>query len=448
MCGITGFYPKKKQSADFNVLKGIAAINDERGKDNSGISIGDVFYERCDTNKYIRDLIVKFKKDIAGLDLVEKPWIMHTRSASAKTKQKATHAHPFYWEYVNEVGEKIDYFYGCHNGFVSNTVDIHKKYLLDTNMRKNYASAYDVDSEILLDAIYCNLYDEEIVKNILRDYTGNAALVFYTANSFFVWKGASNNVEERPLYFVETKAGWYFSSIEASLSMYFDNVKAVPNNTLMVFEDNKFVKSVEIPRVFTVKTYHGNNYNHVNHAHMLPEGGKAREAVSTWLFLSGTTGIWTTTVKSDKDSIINGGLTGDYWIDNPIKDSFIFDSYSKKNDTPIFFYHGVPSKKKGLDVSSLIAMLQIAQTQEAITNMVAKFHDEISDFMVGFVPYRINGVLAGFIIKINNQVMILEEGFHYTVCTLGRVVKLIHRAGGRVYMDISHKLAENLELQN
>jgi len=180
----------------------------------------------------------------------------------------------------------------------------------------------------------------------------------------------------------------------------------------------------------------------------LPEGGKPKDPVSTWLFLSASTGLWTATSRPEKDSIINGGLTGEFWIDNPIKDSTVFDSFSKKNDTPIFFYHGVPSKKKGLDVMTLIAMLQMAQTQEAIDKMVAKFKDDIGDFMVGFVPYRIEGKLAGFIIKINNEVMILEEGFHYTVYTLGRVVKLVHKSEGRVFMDISHKVATNLELQN
>ena len=43
MCGITAFYPKLKKAANVGALKAISSINDERGKDNSGISIGNSY---------------------------------------------------------------------------------------------------------------------------------------------------------------------------------------------------------------------------------------------------------------------------------------------------------------------------------------------------------------------------------------------------------------------
>lgn len=433
MCGITAFYPKKRQKADFNILKGVAAINDERGKDNSGISIGDIFYERCDTNKYIRDLIAKFKTTISELNLVDQPWIMHTRSSSNKLKQKATHAHPFHWFYRGDNDEKVNYFYGCHNGFISNTIDLHKKYLLDTGMRKNTSYQYDVDSEVILDAICCNIEDEQTVCDILKDYTGNAALVFYRKDEFYAWKGASNNTEERPLYYVETKAGWYFSSIEASLSMYFDNVKLVPHNTLLIFRDGKFVKEILIPRKFVAKTVHFGHSANMNMAHLSAEGGRttAKAATPIWTFISDV-GQWCfyggTGVTKTKEP-----LEGHFWIDDPIVDSCIYTAYSSKADSPIHFYKGVAMRKDNPAAQVAISLLQTATTEEGITNVFDMCKDEIKDFIVAFVPFYIKNVLSGFIVNIDGEPTIVPKGKKYVIDNFGKRVSLSLKPVPRVY---------------
>ena len=426
MCGITGFYPKKKQKADFNILKGIAAINDERGKDNSGISIGDIFYERCDTNKYIRDLISKFKTDISELNLADQPWIMHTRSSSIKSKQKAVHAHPFNWEYTNDAGEKVDYFYGCHNGFISNTIELHKKYLLDTGARTNTSYQYEVDSEVILDAIVCNIHKEEAIHNILRDYTGNAALIFYREREFWAWKGANNNVEERPLYYVETRAGWYFSSIESSLSMYFDGVKEVPNNTLLVFKDGKFVKDVLIPRAFTPKvsthsTYYGAN---MNTSHLAPEGTKPAAKISTpvWTFLKDN-GLWSS--YSDSTRGAKGEpLQGLFWVDDPINETCVYTGHTSRADSTIHFFNGVAMMKDSVPAQVAITLMQTAQTMEAALGAIELCKEEIKAFIIGFVPFYVKNVLAGFVVDLNGELLVVPEGKKYRITILGKEVRV------------------------
>ena len=99
-----------------------------------------------------------------------------------------------------------------------------------------------IDSEILLEIIYTS-------KNfkVLSDYNGGAALLFTSINEpnvIYAFHGASSEtkngalIEERPLYYVETKEGWYFCSIKSSstsrISPISCNVKPVPVVTIYI----------------------------------------------------------------------------------------------------------------------------------------------------------------------------------------------------------------------
>jgi len=243
MCGITAFYPKKGKTPNIDILKAISSLNDTRGGDNSGISIGNDYFKKSDIHRLIIQLWNAEKTNISKIDSAGKPWILHTRSSSNKTKLLERHAHPFKWE-----DKSSGYYYiGCHNGYISNTDEIYKKFIQEH--RNNEKDTSEVDSETLLDAILCNSESEDKIKEILKFYRGNAALVIYDNTQFRVWKGASSNKEERPLYYAETKEGWYFSSLEYSLKLYFDKVEMVPHNTMLIFENHKLKDQYTVERI-------------------------------------------------------------------------------------------------------------------------------------------------------------------------------------------------------
>ena len=251
MCGIVAFFPKTNQKVDLNKLIMLALGNEERGKDNAGIAIGNIYYDKSDGGIDAKNFLVGRLTEIRKLDLTNQNVIFHTRSASNKLNLKKDSAHPFKW-----ITEGSDYhFVGCHNGKVENTHDILEKHI-KTNTFNTLAKHidYNVDSEYILHALQiCGTdYDD-----ILSSYRGNAALAFYDNKHFNIWKGANNNVEERPLYYSESEEGWYISSIGVLLELINGegNVVKVQNNELITFANNSFTSRI-IPRNVAPVVYH------------------------------------------------------------------------------------------------------------------------------------------------------------------------------------------------
>jgi len=257
MCGIVGFYPKKDKSVDLNKLIILALGNEERGKDNAGIAIGNVYYDKSDGGIDAKNFLVTRLEKIKEIDLTNQNVIFHTRSASNKLNLKKDSAHPFKWA-AEETGY---HFVGCHNGKIENTHDILEKHI-KTNPFNTLAKHidYNVDSEYILHALQISGIDYD---DILSSYKGNAALAFYDNKSFNIWKGANNNVEERPLYYSETEEGWYVSSIGVLLELINGegNVVKVQNNELITFANNSFTsriipRNIAIPVVHTYANHH------------------------------------------------------------------------------------------------------------------------------------------------------------------------------------------------
>lgn len=262
MCGLAGFYPKKNKKVDLNVIRILATLNEERGKHSCGISIGS--YRKAGINKeaVAKHFLINNHKEIIENDFLNKPVIFHTRHATIGAHNDYN-AHPFIWYPINKKAS-YDHFCFAHNGVISNTLELKNKFCEDYDK-----SLFDIDSHYLGLSVYNKRFVKDGLKNVLETYSGNAAFLAYDNNTFFAWKGAGNNIEERPLYYVETSAGWYFCSLEDSLKFalpqYTDDVQEVANNTLLKFSNNKLLEEVLIPRTFEVKAQvskvHKGNYN-------------------------------------------------------------------------------------------------------------------------------------------------------------------------------------------
>ncbi len=247
MCGLVGFYPKKNKQVDLSKLYPLWVLNEERGTHSCGIAFGPNREVGVFNSSKARDLISSTHSKIIATNLVNQPIICHTRHATngAHTEKNA---HPFRWHRTTE----DNFFMFAHNGVIRSLYDFKKT----LGMHRHTESLMEIDSQVLGLAMYdayTNLLTE---KEILTQYEGNAAFLCYDSNNVFkAWKGANNEVEERPLYYVETKDGWYFCSIELSLSLVFlQKAIEVPDNTLITFSNNKLQSSVVYKRAIQAVT--------------------------------------------------------------------------------------------------------------------------------------------------------------------------------------------------
>ena len=147
----------------------------------------------------------------------------------------------------------------AHNGSVTNDWDLFKKYVQPYTEKAKYVDYIDTRVFVHAFANAMCYKEESKILEILKDYKGAAAFLFYTNTHFYVWKGAAGNVEERPMYYVETKEGWYFHSISSILEIAFNQTPTeVGNNTLLTFTQSGIVDTTVIPRAKPpVTTYYG-----------------------------------------------------------------------------------------------------------------------------------------------------------------------------------------------
>lgn len=235
-CGLVGFYPKKNKKVDLSKLYALWMINEERGTHSCGISYGQERIVGINTKAKATSLIKDIYKDMMTKDLINKPIICHTRHATSGVHNDYN-SHPFMWFRKVET----NYFMFAHNGVIKNLYDLKKT----LGMSRHKEDMMVIDSHVLGLAMYdsfVNLLSEE---EILTQYEGNAAFICYNSDNIFkVWKGANNNIEERPLHYVETKDGWYFCSIDTSLqNIFLTEPISVENNTLITFKNHKLVDS-------------------------------------------------------------------------------------------------------------------------------------------------------------------------------------------------------------
>lgn len=228
-CGLMGFYPKRGKKCDYKALFLLGCLNENRGTDSCGITIG---YDRIIGIKgesVARDFLMVNEKEIKKKLAINKPVIFHTRKSTYGT-HTVSNAHPFIWHTKNA---KKDYFAFAHNGTLTSYKELIKTYKIEQDEK-----LVGIDSHVLGLGMYSAIRGYIDEKDIVQKYEGDAAFLCYDEKIFKAWRGAENEVEERPLWMLETEDGWYFHSQPVALYMVFGKSgQSLNNNELITFED-------------------------------------------------------------------------------------------------------------------------------------------------------------------------------------------------------------------
>ena len=259
-CGIYGFSLKHRGNralalANFKIL---GLYNIERGKDSCGVCIdGKIKKSILEFDDFIRDNYLgnTFKSCVV---------LGHNRAGSAGYKKTIEEAHPFL---IN------DNLIFTHNGTIRNTADLCKKYSV---VEKDF----NVDSKLLGTLLYTE------GEKVLENYKGFAALAYTKLDeedTLYLYHGSSknyktgNSVEERPLYFLETKDAIYYSSLENSLKAIKtsekEEVQNLNYNKIFKIVNGEFLldETIDIDReeanvdTYTTNNYSPQRYNHYTH---------------------------------------------------------------------------------------------------------------------------------------------------------------------------------------
>lgn len=239
MCGIFGVALKKGASHRLAMQKFriLGLYNIPRGKDASGIFVDGEIIKGIGLTGEFDDFISK--EQIIPIPKVNGVVIGHVRQGSPGYKKTIEEAHPFL------IDEDLIF---SHNGTIRNVDELCNKYELTK-------SDFSVDSKVLGTALNRNGV------SVLEEYTGAAALA-YTYKSkpdvLYLYHGKSKEykhaqaIEERPLWFMKTKEGIYYSSLENSLKAIRESDTEIPcnlkYNTVFTIENGQFVHSEEIER--------------------------------------------------------------------------------------------------------------------------------------------------------------------------------------------------------
>lgn len=239
-CGMAGFSPKAGLTYEgfkkaFINMKILGIYNQSRGVHGCGIYINGKITKGVDKEKLWKDFLSNNALEIVPKRSNALPIIVHCRQATIGS-HTPENTHPL------SIENKIL----AHNGTISNIQELQKKY-------GEKSPTGTVDSFILGNLLLSQGY------HILEEYIGYAALIFTYQNSdkLYVYRGESKQYkdgkleEERPLYYLKTKEGIYFSSMQNSLeAISFDKsdvLDIVPANEVWQVKDGDFHK-----KVFTV----------------------------------------------------------------------------------------------------------------------------------------------------------------------------------------------------
>lgn len=233
-CGIFAFSGKKDLSNEekrtaFMKFKMLGLYNQSRGVHGTGIYINGEVIKNAGPNKLFNDFIANnvFEEMTDNHTLIG-----HCRQMSRGAQTEAN-THPF----------KInDDLVGVHNGTIDNIWDLCK----EAGIVRNFS---ETDSLALFEIIQKDGID------VLEKYKGGAALIWTRVeedNVLYVFHGASKTYRaqtepavERPLFFLETSEGVYFSSLESSLlavrNSDEDIVYELPTNVVYTLQDGEWL---------------------------------------------------------------------------------------------------------------------------------------------------------------------------------------------------------------
>lgn len=239
MCGIFGNINSIEKKIDYSLLTLLGVENDKRGGDSCGLFVDDTVEYGIGKQKFFEDFIQT--SEIYKKKKKAKIIMGHDRKASIGA-HTIENAHPI----IIKENDEIKFVF-IHNGTLINHRALAAKYLTPLGID----SINFNDSKILAYIIYYVGFE------VLSEYNGSAVFVCadYREKSkgVYFFKGASKErcdsklteiQEERPFHFLSEENGFWFSSTEKILDLYFFNtnksVKTIQSNTVVKYLDNKY----------------------------------------------------------------------------------------------------------------------------------------------------------------------------------------------------------------
>ena len=267
MCGIFAFSGVKNLTEDqlkiaVNKIKILGLYNQTRGVHGCGMFIDNKIVKGVDKTKLYENYI---QEHIFSHNSKNHIIIGHDRQVS-RGGHTEEFTHPFLID---------DDLVGVHNGTIENIYDLFDK--SGVKREKEYS---DSDSRALFRIIH-----RVPGYKVLNEYKGGAALLWTKLsepNSLYIYHGASKvssaenaeEKEERPLFYMQTPEGYYFSSLQEALLAIRDEadqeVKVVEHNRVFKLTNGRFTKIREfidrgdanIPAVYVAPS---NKHNHHFH---------------------------------------------------------------------------------------------------------------------------------------------------------------------------------------
>lgn len=260
MCGIFGFSGKKGKKANLRKLQILGILNTERGTDSCGYYYSGTLQKGIHLEANFARFLTTHK--LVKGELEGEVFMGHTRKSTCGAHNEEN-AHP------HMIGNYVQ----THNGVIKNIWDLCSKH----GVPHVHPNNISVDSIGLAHIIQKDGFE------VLNQYIGHAALSMTFMDdptSLYLYHGASKEKEsdelltiERPLFYIITPEGLYYSSMEEHLEVICEGTQKpirLIHNAVVKITDGIIVD----PCIFAVKRslmnipvvidYKNNEYDYVS----------------------------------------------------------------------------------------------------------------------------------------------------------------------------------------